>query len=147
MIDQAPSIITPLSIRLNGDLLFSCSEGYINGKLPRIKPRDGELQDIVDADGLVAPPAKLTDLRPIFICAKVIFDSFYKLKSSEIIWERPEKILRGGSANYASADKTITGLIPLAYLRKTRLVKFVSHNLQARAFLHNGSYRIIYWPA
>jgi hypothetical protein len=146
MVDRPPSISTPLEVRPSGTSNFTISEGYINGKLPKIKPSTAELQDIVDPDGVPAPAAKLPETRPTVICAKVIFDELFKLKSSEIIYEEPKKILRSGSANYSIENKEITGLIPLAFLRKDRFMQFVSHNIQVRAFLHNGSYRIIYWP-
>ena len=147
MVDRPPSITTPLQVRLSGDKFFSVGEGYINGKLPQIKPSTGQLQDIVDPDGMPAPPAKLPPDRPILICALVIFDEFFKLVSSEIVHEKPDKILRTGSANYSIAGKIISGAIPLAFMRATNLTQFVTHNLQVRAYLHNGSYRIIYWPA
>lgn len=146
MVDRPPSISTPLEARPAGAANFTISEGYINGKLPKIKPSNGDLQDIVDPDGVPAPSAKLPTTRPTMICAKVIFDKDFKLKSSEIIYEDPKKILRSGSANYSTENKEITGLIPLAFLRKDRFIQFVSHNIQVRAFLHNGSYRVIYWP-
>ena len=147
MVDRSPTITTPLAVRLSGTKFFSVGEGYINGKLPKIKPSTGVLQDIVDPDGVPAPPARLPEDRPILICVKVVFDKDFKLQSSEIVAEKPEKILRGGSADYSTADKTITGLIPLAFMRSNRFVQFVSHNLQVRAYLHNGSHRVIYWPA
>jgi hypothetical protein len=147
MVDRSPSIVTPLLVRLSGTKSFSVTEGYINGKLPQIKPSTGELQDIVDPDGFSAPPAKLPQERPILVCALVTFDDLYRLKSSEIVTRKPSEIPRPGSADYAVEDKTISGTIPLAYLRADKLVQFVTHNLQARAFLHNGSYRVIYWPA
>jgi hypothetical protein len=146
MVDRPPSIVTPLEIRPVGDKFFSIGEGYINGKLPQIKPDTAQLQDIVDADGVPAPPARLPIERPILICALVIFDQFYKLKSSEIVWRKADKIPRTGSANYAIQDKTTSGLIPLAYLRKSYFIQFVTHNLQVRAYVHNGSHRVIYWP-
>jgi len=146
MVDRPPSISTPLEIRLSGKNNFSISEGYINGKLPKIKPGTGILEDIVNPDGVPAPAAKLPTIRPVVICALVVFDEFFKLKSSEIVYEEPKKITRTGSANYSIESKLISGLIPLAYLRKNRLIQFVTHNLQVRAFLHNGSHRVIYWP-
>jgi len=147
MVDRPPTISTPLQVRFNGTKFFSISEGYINGKLPQIKPSTGELQDIVDPDGVPAPPAKLPEERPILVCALVVFDETYKLKSSEIVWRKPDEIQRTGSANYAAKDKTTSGLIPLAYLRKNNFIQFVTHNLQVRAYVHNGSHRVIYWPA
>jgi len=147
MVEQPPSIFTPLQVRFNGDKFFSVGEGYINGKLPQIKPSSGALQDIVDPDGIPAPPSKLPQERPIMICAQVVFDEAYRLKSSEIVWKKPAEIPRTGSANYAAKDKTTTGLIPLAYLRANKLVQFVTHDLQVRAYVHNGSHRVIYWPA
>lgn len=147
MVDRPPSIATPLQARFSGTKFFSVSEGYINGKLPQIKPANGELQDIVDPDGIPAPPAKLPETRPILVCAKIFFDSEYRFKSSEIVTEVPSKIPRSGSADYAATAKTITGLIPLAYLRSNNFIQFVTHNIQVRAFLHNGSHRVIYWPA
>lgn len=147
MVDRPPSITTPLQVRRSGDKFFSVGEGYINGKLPKIQPSSGALQDIVDPDGVSAPPAKLPQERPIIICALITFTETYTLKSSQIVWEKPDKIPRTGSANYAVADKTISGLIPLAYLRKDNFTQFVTHNLQVRAYLHNGSHRVIYWPA
>ena len=147
MVDRPPSIVTPLQVRRNGAKFFSVGEGYINGKLPQIKPSTGKLQDIVDPDGIPAPPAQLPETRPILVCAKIIFDSEYRFKSSEIVTEIPSKIPRSGSADYAAIDKTITGLIPLAYLRADNFIQFVTHNIQVRAFLHNGSHRVIYWPA
>ena len=147
MISGPPSIATPLQVRLSGTKFFSVGEGYINGKLPQIKPANGQLQDIVDPDGIPAPPAKLPETRPILVCAKIIFDNEYRLKSSEIVTEIPSKIPRSGSADYAAAEKTITGLIPIAYLRSNNFIQFVTHNIQVRAFIHNGSHRVIYWPA
>ena len=147
MVDQPPSSATPLQARFSGTNFFSVSEGYINGKLPQIKPSTGALQDIIDPDGLPALPAKLLPERPLLICALVIFDETYKLKSSEIVCKKPTEIPRTGSANYASKDKTISGLIPLAYLRKNNFIQFVTHNLQVRAYLHRGTHRVIYWPA
>jgi hypothetical protein len=147
MVDRPPTISTPLQVRFNGDKFFSVGEGYINGKLPQIKPSNGQLQDIVDPDGVPAPPAKLPQERPIIICAQVVFDESYKLKSSEIVSRKPSEIPRTGSADYAAKDKTISALIPLAYMRKDNFIQFVTHNLQVRAYLHNGSHRVIYWPA
>ena len=147
MVDRPPSIVTPLQVRLGGSNFFSVGEGYINGKLPQIKPSTGQLQDIVDPDGVPAPPAKLPQERPIIVCALVIFDEAYKLKSSEIVWRKPSEIPRTSSADYEIKDKTTSGLIPLAYMRKDNFIQFVTHNLQVRAYLHNGSHRVIYWPA
>lgn len=147
MVDRPPSIITPLQVRFNGEKFFSVGEGYINGKLPQIKPHIGELQDIVNPDGVPAPPAKLPQERPIIVCALVTFTETFALKSSEIVWRKPIEIPRSGSADYLEKDKTTSGLIPLAYLRKDNFTQFVTHNLQVRAYLHNGSHRIIYWPA
>jgi hypothetical protein len=147
MVDRPPSITTPLQVRFNGDKFFSVGEGYINGRLPQIKPSNGQLQDIVDPDGVPAQPAKLPQERPIIICAQVVFDETYKLKSSEIVCRKPSEIPRTGSANYAEKDRTTSGLIPLAYLRKNNFIQFVTHNLQVRAYVHNGSHRVIYWPA
>jgi hypothetical protein len=147
MVDRPPTISTPLQVRFNGTKFFSISEGYINGKLPQIKPSTGQLQDIVDPDGVPAPPAKLPQERPILVCALVIFTQTFTLKSSEIVWRKPDDIPRTGSANYAAKDKTISGLIPLAYLRKNNFIQFITHNLQVRAYVHNGSHRVIYWPA
>jgi len=147
MVDRPPTISTPLQVRFNGDKFFSVGEGYINGKLPKIKPSTGQLQDIVDPDGIPAPPAKLPEERPILVCALVTFDDLYRLKSSEIVYRKPSEIPRTGSANYATTDKTISGLIALAYLRRNNFIQFVTHNLQVRAYLHNGSHRVIYWPA
>lgn len=147
MVDRPPTISTPLQVRFNGTKFFSISEGYINGKLPQIKPSTGQLQDIVDPDGVPAPPAKLPAERPILICALVTFTETFTLKSSEIVCRKPSEIPRTGSANYAEKDRTTSGLIPLAYLRKNNFIQFVTHNLQVRAYLHNGSHRVIYWPA
>jgi hypothetical protein len=147
MVDRPPTISTPLQVRFNGEKLFSVGEGYINGKLPQIKPSTGQLQDIVDPDGVPAPPAKLPQERPILVCALVTFTETYFLKSSEIVCRKPNEIPRTGSANYAAKDKTISGLIPLAYLRQNSFIQFVAHNLQVRAYFHNGSHRVIYWPA
>jgi len=147
MVDRPPTISTPLQVRFNGDKLFSVGEGYINGKLPQIKPSTGQLQDIVDPDGLPAPPAKLPEERPVLVCALVTFTEKFTIKSSEIVCRKPNEIPRAGSANYAAKDKTISGLIPLAYLRKNNFIQFVTHNLQVRAYLHNGAHRVIYWPA
>ena len=147
MVDRPPSIATPLQVRRNGDKFFSVGEGYINGKLPQIKPSTGPLQDIVDPDGVPAAPAKLPQERPIIVCALVTFTETFSLKSSEIVWKKPSEIPRTGSADYAAKDKTISALIPLAYMRKDNFTQFVTHNLQVRAYLHNGSHRVIYWPA
>ena len=146
MTNKPPSIVTPLQVRRLGEKFYSVGEGYINGKLPRIKPATAQLQDIVDPDGIAAPPANLPETKPLLVCAKVIFDSQFRFKSSEIVTENPSKILRIGSADYSADAKTTTGLIPLAYLRDNRFIQFVTHNIQARAYLHNGSHRIIYWP-
>jgi hypothetical protein len=147
MVDRPPSISTPLEIRLTGLDKVTISEGYINGRLPKIKPVTGDLQNIVNADGIAAPPARLPTKRPIVVCALVIFDKLFKLETAEIVYEEPQKMPRTGSANYSIDSKLISGLIPLAYLRSNRFIQFVTHNIQVRAFLHNGSYRIIYWPA
>jgi hypothetical protein len=147
MVDRPPSITTPLQVRFSGDKFFSVGEGYINGKLPQIKPSNGQLQDIVDPDGVPAPPAKLPAERPILVCALVTFNEKFTLKSSEIVCREPNEIPRAGSANYATKDKTISALIPLAYMRKDNFTQFVTHNLQVRAYIHNGSHRVIYWPA
>ena len=147
VVDRPPSIVTPLLVRLTGTQYFSIVEGFINGKLPQIKSKNGQLQDIVDPDGNPAPPARLPAVRPIMICALVKFDDAYRLKSSEIVCESPNAIPRAGSANYSAATQEISGLIPLAYMRANSLVQFVTHNLQVRAFLSNGTRRIIYWPA
>jgi hypothetical protein len=141
MVDRPPSIVTPLQLRLNGKGFFSITEGYINGKLPKIGN-----QDIVNPDGISAPPTKLPVVRPILVCASVKFDNNYKLITSEIVCKEPKEIPRAGSANYLIDDKSITGLIPLAFLRRDIFIQFVTHNLQVRAYTHNGSYRIIYWP-
>lgn len=147
MVDRPPSIVTPLQVRLVGTKFYSVSEGYINGKLPQIKPANGQLQDIVDPDGISAPPAKLPELRPIVVCVLVKFDDLYSLKSSEIVTKQPSELPRTGSADYAAKDKTTTGTIPLAFMRANQFVQFITHNLQVRAFVHNGSHRVIYWPA
>lgn len=147
MVDRPPSITTPLQVRFNGDKFFSVGEGYINGKLPKIKPSNGQLQDIVDPDGVPAPPAKLPQERPILVCVLVTFTETFSLKSSEIVTRKPTEIPRTGSADYAAKDKTTSALIPLAYMRKDNFTQFVTHNLQVRAYLHNGSHRVIYWPA
>ena len=147
MVDRPPSISTPLAVRLSGLDRVTISEGYINGRLPKIKPSNGVLQEIVTPDGISAPPALLPLKRPIVVCALVVFDQFFKLTNAEIVYEEPQKIPRTGSANYSIESKLISGVIPLAYLRSNRFIQFVTHNIQVRAFLHNGSYRIIYWPA
>jgi hypothetical protein len=147
VVDRPPSIVTPLLVRLTGTEYFSVVEGFINGKLPQIQPNNGQLQDIVDPDGIPAPPAKLPAVRPIMICALVKFDDAYSLKSSQIVCESPNAIPRAGSANYSTATREISGLIPLAFMRTSSLVQFVTHNLQVRAFSSNGTRRIIYWPA
>ena len=146
MMDRPPTISTPLEVRLSGLDHFTISEGYINGKLPKIKPSNGVLQEIVSTDGISAPPSRLPTKRPIVICALVVFDKLFKLETAEIVYEEPQKIPRTGSANYVIENKLITGLIPLAYLRSNRFIQFVTHNIQVRAFLHNGSHRVIYWP-
>jgi hypothetical protein len=147
VVDRPPSIVTPLLVRLSGTKFFSVVEGYINGKLPQIKPSNGQLQDIIDPDGIPALPAKLPTERPIMICASVVFDDSYRFESSEILCVSPAKIPRAGSANYSAQTQQITGLIPLAFIRSTSLVQFVTHNLQVRAFNYNGTRRVIYWPA
>jgi hypothetical protein len=147
MVDRPASIVTPLLVRLIGAKFYGVVEGYINGKLPQIKPSNGKLQDIVDPDGVPALPAKLPETRPMMICANVRFDDSYRLISSEIVCESPDKIPRAGSANYSAGTAEISGLIPLAYLRSNNLVQFVTHNLQVRAFSYNGTRRIMYWPA
>jgi hypothetical protein len=147
MIDRPPSLSTPLQVRLSGLDYLTISEGYINGRLPKIKPVTGDLQEIVSPDGISAPPARLPKKRPIVVCALVVFDEFFKLETAEIVYEEPQKIPRTGSANYSIDSKLISGLIPLAFLRSNRFIQFVTHNIQVRAFLHNGSYRVVYWPA
>jgi hypothetical protein len=134
-------------VRLSGSKFFTISEGFINGKLPKIKPASGELQEIVNPDGVSAPPSRLPQKRPIVICALVVFDKSFKLERAEIVYEEPQKIPRTGSANYIVENKQVTGLIPLAYLRSNRFFQFVTHNIQVRAFLHNETHRIIYWPS
>jgi len=147
MLNRPPTIMTPLKVMLSGLDRVTISEGYINGRLPKIKPAAGDLKEIVDANGISTQSARLPEKRPIVVCALVIFDKLFKLDHAEIVYEEPQKIPRAGSANYSIDSKLISGLIPLAYLRTSQFIQFVTHNIQVRAFLHNGSYRIIYWPA
>ena len=147
MVDRPPSIVTPLQVRLSGDKFFSVGEGYINGKLPKIKPSNGQLQEIVDPDGAPAPPAKLPSERPLLVCAQVIFNKKYEIESCEIVTKKPSEVPRTGSANLAINAEKMTGLIPLAFIRKNVFFQFVTHNLQVRAFEHAEIKTIIYWPS
>lgn len=147
MVNRPPSIITPFQVRLSGTKFYSVGEGYINGKLPQIKPSQGDLQDIVDPDGIPAPPAKLTEDRPILVCAQVTFNAEFVFKSAEIVLRKQADVPRAGSADFAEKDKTTSALIPLAFMRSNRFIQFVTHNLQVRSYLHNGSRRVLYWPA
>ena len=147
MVDRPPTITTPLAVRLSGTNFFSVGEGYINGKLPKIKPSNGALQEIVDPDGVPAPPAKLPTTRPLLVCAEVVFNKKYELESCEIVTKRPDEIPRTGSANLVINAEKLTGLIPLAFIRFNRFSQFVSHNLQVRAYENAEVKTIIYWPA
>jgi len=147
MVDKAPSILTPLQVRFSGDKLFSVGEGYVNGRLPKIRPNQGDLQELVDPDGVPAPPKKLPLERPLLVCAEVVFDKEFKLESCEIVTKEPKEIPRTGSANLAIKAEKMTGLIPLAYIRKNIIFQFVTHNLQVRAFEYNQIKTIIYWPS
>lgn len=147
MVDRPPSIVTPLQVRLSGTEFFSVGEGYINGKLPKIKPSNGVLQEIVNPDGIPAPPSKLPADRPLLVCAQVVFDKEFKIESCEIVTQKPSDVPRTGSANLAIVAEKMTGLIPLAFIRKDRFFQFVLHNLQVRAFEFSEIKTIIYYPA
>jgi hypothetical protein len=147
MVDRPPSIVTPLQVRFSGDRYFTVGEGYINGRLPKIQPDRGELQEIVDPDGVSAPPKKLPIKRPLLVCAQVVFDNKFKLESCEIVTKEPKELPRTGSANLAIEAEKMTGIIPLAYIRKNTFFQFVTHNLQVRAFEFNQIKTIIYWPS
>ena len=147
MVDRPPSIVTPLQVRLSGTKFFSVGEGYINNKLPKIKSSNGVLQEIVDPDGIPAPPEKLPVERPLIVCALVVFDKEFKIESCEIVTKKPSDVPRTGSANLAIEAEKMTGLIPLAFIRKDRFFQFVLHNLQVRAFEFSQRKTIIYNPA
>lgn len=149
---RGPSIPTPLQVSQVGADAFVVSEGYINGRLPRIATiMDGE-QPLVDEDGVPHTPARLPADRPIVVAAEVRFTILgarlvTPLDGVKIITLQPERLLRTGSADYAASEQgPVVGHIPLAYSRGGRFIQFVTHNLQARAYLR-GRWRVIYWPA
>jgi hypothetical protein len=147
MVDRPATITTPLVVRLSGTKFFSVGEGYINGKLPKIKPSNGQLQEIIDPDGVSAPPAQLPTTRPLLVCAQVVFNKDYVLESCEIVTKRPDEVPRTGSANLVINAEKLTGVIPLAFIRSNKFTQFVSHNLQVRAYENAEVKTIIYWPA
>jgi hypothetical protein len=147
MTQPSPTVTLPLQVRLAGTKFFNVSEGYINGRLPKIQPSSGDLQEIVDPDGKTAPPAKLPPGRPLLFVARVVFNADLSFKEAVIETAEPTQVPRTGSADYSVTGSTITGKVPLAFIRKTTVIPFVMHNLQVRAYGSAGNYRVIYWPA
>lgn len=148
MVQSAPVIVTPLRVSSSGAGLFRVSEGYINGRLPMIQPAKGGLQPIVNEDGVLHDPARLPTDRPILVVAEVKFKGDLSLDTVTITTKLPKELLRTGTANYSSAGSgSITGHIPLAFLRKNAFSQFTLHNLQVRAYRDGARPRVIYWPA
>jgi hypothetical protein len=146
--ERPPSIVTPLLVSQSGKDLFRVGEGYINGRLPVIKTKKGELVSIVDEDGVPHEPAPLSAGRPILVVAEVTFKPDLALDKIEIVTKKPDELLRTGTANYASASASqVIGHIPLAFNRSGRFIQFTLHNLQVRAYRDAGVPRVIYWPA
>lgn len=145
---RGPSVPIPLQVRQIGSKAFGVAEGFINGRLPLIQTiRQGE-QPLVDADGAPHAPAQLPSDRPILVVAEVKFKGDLSLESVKITTQRPENLIRTGTANYiAEGEGLITGHIPLAFCRANRFIQFTLHNLQVRAYQDGGVRRIIYWPA
>ena len=147
MNQRPPSIVTPLQVGQSGKDGFVVREGYINGRLPVIKNKQGQEEPLVNPDGQSHKPAELPTERPLLVCAEVIFDKEYKIESCEIVTKKPSEVPRTGSANLAINAEKMTGLIPLAFIRKTTFFQFVTHNIQVRAFEHAQIKTIIYYPA
>ena len=148
MVQDAPIILTPLKVSLVANRYYRVSEGYINGRLPMIQPANGNLQSIVNEDGVLHHPARLPTDRPILVVAEVKFKGDLSLDTVTITTKLPKKLLRTGTANYSSAGSgSITGHIPLAFLRKNAFIQFTLHNLQVRAYRDGSRPRVIYWPA
>ena len=89
----------------------------------------------------------MPEKKPFFVTAVVNYDlklNFIKSFISEI------PVVEFNSANLQAQEtegKIIQAQIPLAFMRSNRFIQFVTHNLQVRAYKHNGSYRSVYWPA
>ncbi len=146
MRQDPPSVTFPFEVTRTGRG-FAVGEGFINGILPKIKTKSGSEVEIVDPDGVPAPPADLPQFRPLIVCAEVVFDKDFKLEKATIVVRRPTEIPRAGSANLAIQATKMTGLIPLAFMRSSKFTQFVFHNLQVRAFENQEVKTIIYYPS
>ena len=147
MNQRPPSIVTPLQVAQSGKDGFVVREGYVNGRLPLIANKQGQEEPLVDPDGQPHKPAKLPTKRPLLVCAEVVFNKEFTLESCKIVTKEPKEIPRTGSANLAIKADKMTGLIPLAFIRKTTFFQFVTHNIQVRAFENAEIKTIIYFPA
>lgn len=145
MIEGPASILTPLRV-IGSGTNYGVKEGYINGKLP-FALRGPPPLPIVNEDGI----PNFLDMpkeRPLFIVAVVEFDEnlvFIKSFLQQFHTERLER-LRPLEAEYDPTLKIVRGFMALAFMRSDRFIQFVTHNLQARAYKHNGSYRVAFWP-
>ena len=137
MVEGPPSIVTPLRVVQSGNF-FGVTEGYINGKIPN--PVNFP---IVDEQGVPKITFRIPKERPVFVRAAVFFDKNLKYLNSFIIAKGDPDL----SARYDPETEQLVSDIPLAFMRTDRFIQFVTHNLQVRAYKHNGSYRVVYWPA
>ena len=144
MVDRPPSILTPLRVILSGAKNYGVTEGYINGKLPEAFTD----VPIVDADGVPNLRRQIPEKKPFFVFATVNFNENFSYRRSFISADPVDNFNSAAlKAKYFPETKTIQADIPLAFMRSDRFIQFVTHNLQVRAYNHNGSYRVIYWPA
>jgi hypothetical protein len=137
MVEGPPSIVTPLRVVQSG-IFFGVTEGYINGKIP-IR----ENNPIIDEQGTPIIKYIMPKQRPFFVFCYVFFDKNFKYLNSYIGARKDVDL----EARYDADLEQIASEIPLAFMRSDRFIQFVTHNLQVRAYKHNGSYRVVYWPA
>jgi len=144
MVEGPPSILTPLRVILSGTKNYGVTEGYINGKLPEAFTN----VPIVDKEGVPELRKEIPEKKPFFVFATVEFNENFSYRRSFISADPVDNFNSAAlAAKYFPESKTIQADIPLAFMRSDRFIQFVTHNLQVRAYKHNGSYRVIYWPA
>ena len=147
MVEGPPSIITPLRVVQSGDKNYGVTEGYINGQLPETFKN----QVIVDEQGVPDLRMVMPEKKPFFVFATVDFNENFSYRRSFITADSVATFNYFNSASlrakYFPKSKIIQAEIPLAFMRSNRFIQFVTHNLQVRAYKHNGSYRVVYWPA
>lgn len=149
MVEGPASILTPLRVIQSGDKLYGVKEGYINNKLPFAFLSPSSNEPIINEDGIPLF-LKIPKERPLFVVAVAEFDEnlvFIKSFLTQLHGSEPDILPRPLEARYDPKLKIILGFMPLAFMRSDRFIQFVTHNLQARAYKHNGSYRVAFWPS